>query len=503
MLINKGNAQVTFQKSFGSTLGNAYIGTNDVSVLQTYDGGYCLGGTINANNGDIFLLKLNSIGDTLWTKTFGGNFDDILFSVAQTFDSGFILAGQTRSFSTGITDAYLIRTDASGNLVWSKNYGGFDSEWFSSIQQTDDSGFIACGSTFTFGSGIQDIYLVKIDPFGNIKWTKTIGGSGWDRASSIQQTFDKGFIITGSTTSFTAASGRIYLVKTDKNGSLVWSNILGGVMGEGGHCVRQCKDSSFVVTGYTNSFGAGAQDVFLLKTDESGNLQWMKTYGGVWEDIGYHVEQTSENGFIVTGRTQSFGSGSGVYLLKTNAIGDTLWTRAYGNIISNGYCVKQSNDGGYIIASNPNTLNAIKTDSFGHVGCNEYNTNTIINSISPVQLTGALTGSGGIANNAATITRYTPVTFGALCLATNIGDAFIEPNKINVYPNPFADRLTFTSSKNEQATIILFDIFFRQILQQTFTNSTTINTEHLADGIYFYELRNSNLIIANGKAIKH
>ena len=131
-------------------------------------------------------------------------------------------------------DAYLIKTDLNGNIVWSKNYGGFDNDWFSSIQLTHDGGYIACGTTFTFGSGIGDVYLLKLDPAGNIQWTKTFGGSGWERGNFVQQTFDNGFIITGYSTSFTAASGRIYLLKTDSLGNVSWSKIFGGVMGEEG-----------------------------------------------------------------------------------------------------------------------------------------------------------------------------------------------------------------------------------------------------------------------------
>lgn len=415
VVLSKVNAQATFQSSFDTTFQNGFISTNEVSVLQTFDGDYCIGGSISKNNGDIYLMKLNSLGDTLWTRTFGGDLADVLYSVEQTLDSGFILAGQTRSFGMGNTDAYLIRTDARGNLIWSKTYGGVDFDWFSCIQRTEDNGFIACGST----SGI--FYLTKIDLDGNILWTKSIAAGSW--ASSIQQTFDKGYIITGYAV---VGDYHICLVKTDSVGNVVWSKISASSLGEGGQCVKQCSDSSYVITGYTNDFGAGAQDAFLLKVDTSGNFKWMKTYGGIWEDIGYHLEQTSDNGFVISGRTESFGPNIGtarnVYLVKTNPIGDVMWTKAYGSVINNGYCVKQTIDNGYIVVSNPSTLQVIKTDSLGHTGgCNEYNTNTIESSVSPALVSrSTFNGSVGISNNANTITGQSLITMKTVCPATTV-----------------------------------------------------------------------------------
>lgn len=496
-------AQITFQKSYGISYGAGNAGTNEVCIMQTYDGGYCLAGTINANNGDAYLMKLNASGDTLWTKTFGGNFDDVIYYALQTPDSGFLLAGQTRSFSMGQSDAYLIKTNKNGNLIWSKNYGGFDFDWFNSIQPTNDGNFIACGTTFTFGAGIEDVYLVKINPSGNILWTKTLGGSSWERGTFAEQTFDGGFIITGYTKSFTAASGQIYLLKTDSLGLPIWSKIFGGVMGEEAYCVKQCSDSGYIVTGYTNSFGTGGQEVFLIKTSPSGNLTWMKTYGGAVSDQGYSLEQTSDNGFIIFGRSSSFGTGSmSDYLIKTNSTGNVLWSKVYPTVICNGHSVHQTNDGGYIIASNPNSFNVIKTDSLGNIGCNEINASTIVNTVSPVILSGVSTGSGGVANNSATIARYTSITIDTLCFSTSIIDNFPKIEQIKINPNPFTDKLNFSTNENNQMELIIYDIASRKIVQQKFTNSVTLNTEQLAKGIYVYEVRDRNGLCKKGKVVK-
>lgn len=404
-LVDKADAQFTFQRSFGTTYQYGFGGTNEVDVIQTFDGSFCVGGTVTDNNGDMCLLKLDNMGDTIWTRTFGSNAEDVLFSVEQTNDSGFILSGLTRNFDEINPEAYLIRTDAAGNIIWSKTYGSSNVDWFSSIQQTADNGFIACGRTS------DNFYLVKIDPDGNIVWTKYISVGSW--ASSVQQTFDKGFIITGYESD--PNDYQICIVKTDSTGNIVWSKITNGQSGEGGQCVKQCTDSGYIITGFTNNFGAGAQDIFLLKIDIDGNFKWMKTYGGVWEDTGYDVEQTADNGFIVSGRTQSFGPGTldrNIYLLKTDPTGKLIWTRVYGSAINNGYSVQQTNDMGYIIVSNPLELQVIKTDSSGHTGgCNEYNANTLVNEVSLSLLPqSSFTVSIGTANNVSTITNYVSLT---------------------------------------------------------------------------------------------
>lgn len=400
---NKTNAQFTFQKSLGITINAGSNGGNQVSVVQSQDGGYFIGGTLAQNNGDIFLCKLNAIGDTLWTKTYGGDLQDAFSSIGKA-PGGFIISGETRSFGTQITAAYLIRTDSLGNLIWSKTYGGEDWSYFSSVKHTSDNGFIACGRKDTDG-----FYIVKTDSSGSIVWSTNIFSLGW--ASSIQETFDKGFIIVG----FDAAAGPtgIFILKIDSTGNALWSKVINESLGEGAaQCVKQCSDSGYIITGKTFSWITGDDDTFLLKIDSAGNFNWMKTYGGTGEEWGFDIKPTADNGFVIVGRTQSFGQGDfnkrNIYLLKTNSAGDTVWTRAYGSSLNFGYSVEQTPDNGYIIVSNPLTLQIIKTDSAGNTGgCNEYSTNTIVSTVVPVVSLRPLSiSSGSTSENASTLTNY-------------------------------------------------------------------------------------------------
>jgi hypothetical protein len=180
------------------------------------------GGTYSfgAGWGAIFLIKTDANGNIQWAKTYGGTSYDIASSVQQTSDGGYIVAGRTYSFGAGYWDIFLIKTDANGNVIWAKTYGGTYIEWASSVQQTSDGGYIVAGTTWSFGAGYNDIFLIKTDASGNIQWAKTYGGTNDDYASSFQQTSDGGYIVAGRTYSFGAGGSDIFLIKTDANGNI-------------------------------------------------------------------------------------------------------------------------------------------------------------------------------------------------------------------------------------------------------------------------------------------
>jgi hypothetical protein len=215
-------------------------------------------------------------------------------------------------------------------ITFETTFGGANLDEGRSVQQTFDSfgnptGYIITGGTFSFGAGSVDVYLVKTDSLGVEEWSRTFGGANPDGGYSVKQTFDGGFIITGSTGSFGSGGYDVYLVKTDENGNEEWSQTLGGANNDYGSSVQQTSDGGFIITGFTDSFGAGSLDVYLVKTDEDGNEEWSQTFGGAEWDEGYSVQQTSDGGYILTGITESFGAGSrDVYLIKTDQNGNVL-----------------------------------------------------------------------------------------------------------------------------------------------------------------------------------
>ncbi|MFB0509677.1 MAG: T9SS type A sorting domain-containing protein [bacterium] len=333
------------------------------SVQQTSDSGYIIVGQSVTFNDllsyDIWLIKTDPDGDTLWTRVYGGERHDAGNSVQQTMDGGYIIAGITESFGAGAIDFYLIKTDEDGDTLWTRTYGGASTDLCKSIQQTSDSGYIMVGYSKSFGTGKFDIYLIKTKQNGDINWEKTYGGIDHDKALEGQQTTDGGYIFVGRTESFSGSeSSDVYLLKTNEEGDTIWTRTYGGDHDDCGLSVQQTADGGYIIAGSTASYGRGRNDVYLIKTDENGDTLWTKTYGGVYDDEGYSVRQTSDNGYIVGGRTASFGrGGSDFYFIKTDAYGDSIWTKTCGTIYQDhGYQVQQTADGGYIMVGFNNYL---------------------------------------------------------------------------------------------------------------------------------------------------
>ena len=349
--------QMEWNKTFGGS--GAEWGW---SVQQTTDGGYIIAGytdSFGAGQEDIYLIKTDQKGELVWSKTFGGTSEDVGYSVQQTIDGGYIIAGRTASFGAGNCDVYLIKTDQNGNEEWSKTFGGTCLDSGESVQQSSDGGYIIAGYTFSFGAGSADVYLIKTDKNGKLEWSKTFGGTHWDGGKSVQQTIDGGYVIAGYMDSFGAGSYDdylmnydVYLIKTDEKGDEEWSKTFGGAANDHGYSVQQTSDAGYIITGSTRSFGAHIEDVYLIKTDKNGNEEWNKTFGEADGNCGYSVQQTSDGGYIIAGSTLSLeGPKFEVYLIKTDPNGKLEWSKTFRRSdVDAGYSGQQTSDGGYIIA---------------------------------------------------------------------------------------------------------------------------------------------------------
>lgn len=295
------------------------------SVLQSDDGGYIILGTtrsFGAGNGDMCLVKTDGNGKSLWERVYGGDDIEEGKCVVQSVDGTFTLFGNTETFGAGDNDFYLVKTDSVGKEIWSRTFGGDDDELAGSMAITSDGGYIMVGSTKTFGSGRNDLYVVRADDLGNELWAKVFGGEQGDYGASVIETSDGGFLLLGQTKSFEDDNGDIFVIKIDKAGGKIWTKTIGGDEEDYGYAVRETADGDFIIAGETKSFDAKDMDAFVAKLNKGGELLWKKNVGGDDDDSVRSIILTADGGFAMLGYTYSFGKGwCDFYFVKTDADG--------------------------------------------------------------------------------------------------------------------------------------------------------------------------------------
>jgi hypothetical protein len=335
------------------------------SAIQTTDGGYILTGETdltNSSNSNLTVIKTNSLGNVLWSKNYGGSGTEIGYSIKELDDGGYIILGESNSYSLATSDsidAWILKIDMIGDSIWSASYGSYGIDIGFDITTTYDGGYVVTGTSYT-NLGNNQLWIFKTDSIGNIIWDKKYGNDWYQVGLGIEATLDSGYIVSGI-----KYGGCSWLVKTDNNGDTLWTKT--DCWNREVEDIEQTTDGGFITTG--NGYG----DFFLVKTDQYGNTIWDKKYGGINIEKGYDVEQTTDGGYIVAGWTSSFGSGTvdypDIWLLKTNSLGDSLWSKTFGGLnIDKARSVKQTIDGGYIICGYMyKDILLIKTDGNGNI----------------------------------------------------------------------------------------------------------------------------------------
>jgi hypothetical protein len=491
------------------------------SIIQTSDGGYAIAGyTFNfgAFDYDFYIVKLNANAVIQWSRTIGGLTREQAYKIIQTNDGGYAIAGHTYPFGQGSDeDMYIVKLDSNGEFQWHRTFGAIEGQernrdFAYSIIQTNDGGYALAGYTWRFPLYLH-IYFVKLDENGNYQWSRAIGGTSVDIARSLIQTSDGSYIIAGY--SRTSNVDNFYIVKLNEQGSFQWNTAVGGPLDERAYSIIQSSDGGFVLAGETLSFSFGGayQNMYIVKLDTTGTLQWTRVVGGSRSDRAYDIIQAPDGGYIAAGHTASHFSQSAnrVYIVKLNSAGEFLMSKTVGGDWSeSASSITQTTDGGFATAgftlsygTTPSVpdMYVLKFDSSGYTcdnstpfgsqtstGGNSFTPNPII--FAPVTI---ITEPTVIINSGGNVTSNCTV-LGIENPHGGIPSSF-ELNQN--YPNPFnpSTVISYSLPVNSDVTLKVFDILGKEVAvlfsgnQNAGEYNVEWNANEFSSGVYFYELR--------------
>jgi hypothetical protein len=354
--------------AIGDTIWTRFYGGYDkdvpVTVLQTPDNGFMIAGwTYSFGMGDVeyYLIRTDSNGDTLWTRTYGTLNNDVATSAALTRDGGIIVAGTTPINDLG-TDIYLMKIDWQGNLEWQRTYGGAREDSVRCIATTRDKGYILCGSTNSFGGSGFDVYVIKLDSVGDTVWTHRSGGIANDGGAAICQTVDDNYLLTGWTTS--DDNHNIYTEKISQTGSTIWYWGYSAGIDCQGLSIVSTRDNNAVISGYAYNIPQ-YNDCYVAKIGNFGQPQWSRTFGGSHQEFGNSIRKGHNNGYVIGGSrwVSFFPDTTQFYLAVTDSMGNRIWDRTYGfGALDEGAWAEPTSDGNYVIVGRTNCFDPLTYD---------------------------------------------------------------------------------------------------------------------------------------------
>ncbi|MDC8098345.1 T9SS type A sorting domain-containing protein [Chryseobacterium rhizosphaerae] len=470
------------------------------SIKHTTDGGYIVAGHSSSTDGDVtgnhsggqlymtdyWIVKLNSSGGIQWQKSLGGNSIEEANSIQQTNDGGYIIAGTAASSDGDVTgshgsfDYWIVKLDSSGNIQWEKTFGGDIVEQAYSIQQTADNGYIIAGYTnssngdVTVAYGEEDFWIIKLDQTGNLQWQKSYGSNSKDYAYSIQQTTEGGYIVAGSTNSIIGgiSYSDCLIMKLNSSGDLQWQKKIGGSHDDYATAIKQTIDGGYIVAGNSNSTDGDATgnsnspNIWIFKLNNTGDIQWKQFLGGTGYDGASSVELTSDNGYLIGGTTTSSTDlTDNFYVAKLNATGSIIWEKSLGGSATDQLnSAIETADGGFILAGN--------TDS----------------------------NDGDVSGNHSD--GFSDFWIVKLMPTTTLATAEVKANQsISFFPNPAKE---FINIRNlpDGSVVTITDTSGRKLLSKNYhEDKVIINTSQLIPGIYMIQIENKGKIILNEKLI--
>lgn len=513
------NAQIV-QTIFQSTYGK---NQNDFSntICETTDGGYIIAGAQNSlsTRDDCLIIKINNSGDTVWTRLIAGGSWENINSVQECDNTDILIVGTSDSYLGMFYDVYCARLNNLGNMLW---YGGFGNGGTNRYDAGEDfieeqnSNFWVLGETdMGIGGGYVDMYLFEINSAGVCLRTKTYGGTFNDYGKSIVLAKDGTIILGGSTSSFGAGNTDIALLDVDTSGSVIWSRTYGTSSWENLGDLIQDGSGNIVIVGSKLS-ASGDTDIIIVKTDSSGNLIWSRRIGGTGNDLANSVALAKDGDYLITGSTVGLGFGnSDAFLLKVNKEGSIIFSKVYGGTgYDSGIQVKLTEDDGYIISGKTNSFGmggtdayVVKTNRNGESSCNEMNItfsvtidSLISNAFSPI-----ISSGGGATLH--TLYPKAGSNLSSLCFNTDTIYLDSVENEVDFvsndsyFPNPTSGELYFLNVV-QGGTIEVMDALGKLVVQTKQINGDAfVDLKNQPRGIYFYRILLDNKLIRQGKII--
>lgn len=478
MSISFGQIIHTFQKTYGC-LGYNYGRCS----YQTGDGGYIILGNKTGFSGgtDIYLVKTDTVGKIIWDKAIGGTEIDWANDFKITHDKGYIITGYTNALFGNGYDVLLVKTDSMGVVQWSKVYGGTDWDMGNSVIEDKDHNYLVAGESYSNSFGDADVYIIKTDSIGDTLWTKHYGGTGTDIAYSIDTTYTSGYVVAGVTRKLTDTTYDAYLLSIKKNGDTLFTKKYGDSLDDKFYCARQVDDSSFIICGYTENYGALQKDGWIIKMDTLGDTTgtkgWIQifSFSNIGNEEYYDIKRSWTNGFITIGYTTTWGNGgSDVYPVLTDNGGWFVYGPSCGGSRYDiGYSVNLTKDSCYIYTGT--------TESYGFGLSNIYFIKT--------DKTGYCAGP--------------PTHEVGINESENVSSI-----KINIYPNPTKDiaNIIIGETSDKKINITLYNVLGEILFQDNFNcnknlSNYKIDLSSYPDGIYFVQLR-SSLFTTTSKVVK-
>lgn len=276
---------------------------------------------------------------SVWSALYGGDGAEEMEGVLATSDGGYVVVGATSSWGQAETDAWIVKVDTAGGVLWQKTYGGSGDEILIDVKETSDGGIVAAGWTDSFGAGSADLWVMKLTAQGDMVWQNTYGGSATEQAWSVDPTSDGGYVVAGGTTSFGAGGADVWILKLDGGGSVIWQKAFGGAQDEAGGGeygeyvarVFEDGDGDYVAAAETFSFGSGQNDIWVLKLDPDGSLLWQKAYGGAYDESLWMIAETADGKYLVPGVSVTFSPDEtgDVWALQLASDGTVEWQNVY------------------------------------------------------------------------------------------------------------------------------------------------------------------------------